>query len=70
MATLKAVDNPKTKSANREAIARTTLAVRMGRDVSDAEWTVYRARLLAYARLLKTWEEKGRFSLGSDDDLG
>jgi hypothetical protein len=66
MATLNAVDNT---IANREATARAALSVRMGRDVSDAEWTVYRARLLAYVRLLKTWEDKSRFSPCSDEDL-
>lgn len=64
MATINA--NLTTNGANREAAARSTIEARLGRDVSDQEWALWRARLLAYVKLLKTWDER----LGSNDDLG
>ncbi len=32
------------------------MEARTGRALSDEEWTLYRARLLAYVRLLQSWE--------------
>ena len=53
----------------REARARAALENQFGRPLSDEEWTLYSARLLAYVRLLKSWEEAS-FSSRSSSGLG
>ncbi len=45
-----------TASATAEERARSCLEECMGRPLSDEEWRLYRARLLAYVRLLQSWE--------------
>jgi len=39
-----------------EAVARACLSEHAGRELSDEEWTAYKARLLAYLQLLRSWE--------------
>lgn len=50
--------NTTTSTASLEASARATLEARMQRVLTDQEWTLYRNRLLAYVRVLKSWEQK------------
>jgi hypothetical protein len=50
---------PKSKTDDeRKLAARAALAEQFGRPLSDEEWSLYSARLLAYVRLLRDWERK------------
>ena len=47
-----------TRPATAEEAARAAMDERNGKPLTDQEWTTYKARLLAYVRLLKSWERK------------
>jgi hypothetical protein len=45
-----------TAAATAEERARSCLEEGLARPLSDEEWRLYSARLLAYVRLLQSWE--------------
>ena len=49
-----------------DAIARETIESSLGRELSDEEWALYRSRLLAFLKVLHSWDA----ATCSSDDLG
>jgi hypothetical protein len=41
-----------------EESARLAFEDRLGRQLSEQEWTSYRSRLVAFFQLLRSWEER------------